>query len=56
MATIRVTVRDGDGLSTTLSFEVTVQPAPRRLARPWLLYWLMQRAEAEQASAGDGSR
>ena len=56
MATIRVTVRDGDGLSTTLSFEVTVQPAPRRLARPWLLHWLMQRAEEEQASAGDGSR
>ena len=43
-ATIRVTVTDGDGLNTTLSFEVTVRPAPRRLTRAWRWALLIERA------------
>ena len=39
-ATITVTATDAGGLSATLTFEVTVAPAPRGLLRGWRRAWM----------------
>ena len=48
--TITVTATDSDGLSVTLTFEVTVEAMPRGLLRGWrrvLLEQAMERRAAE---------
>ena len=50
--TVTVTATDVDGLSSTLTFQVTVEMLPLRLLRGWRRGWLEQ--EQQRQAHGDG--
>ena len=52
MVTVTITATDVDGLSSTLTFEVTVEILPLRLLRGWRKGWLEQ--EQQRRGNGDG--
>ena len=52
--TITVTATDADGLSVTLTFEVTIEPMPRGLLRGWRRALLERMAEEAEVEAAAG--